>query len=159
MRMTWVHVYIAAMTLLFVGCRATAPEQKQAPSQAGAKLFAEYYEERLKLYPVEATYAGDDRYNDQLPNPITEEFRAREKAFFEKYQTAVRKLDRKKLSAEDQLSCDILSWECETQLERLRFPGHLMPIDQFNGLHLAIGQWAGGTSAQPFRRCGITRTG
>ena len=33
-----------------------------------AKVFAEYYEGRLKLYPIEATYAGDDRYNDQLRN-------------------------------------------------------------------------------------------
>jgi uncharacterized protein (DUF885 family) len=63
----------------------------------------------------------------------------------------VRRLDRKRLSVEDQLSCGILQWECETQLDRLRFPMHLMPINQFSSLHLDIGQWAGGTSAQPFK--------
>ena len=116
-----------------------------------SNLFAEYYEERLNLYPMEATYAGDDRYNDQLPNEITESFRTREKHFFEKYLAAVRRFDKKRLSTEEQLSCDVLQWECEIQLERLGFPMHLLPINQFNSLHLSVGQWAGGTSAQPFK--------
>lgn len=114
-------------------------------------LFAEYHEERLKLYPLEATVAGDNRYNDLLPNNLTEQFRAAEAAFYRKYLAALDRIERDRLPAEDQLSCDILRWECETQLERLRFPAHLMPLNQFYSLHLDIGQWAGGTSAQPFK--------
>src|SRR6185503_5328652 len=100
---------------------------------------------------MEATQAGDNRYNDQLPNNLTEEFRGTETAFYQKTLAAVRHVDRKPLSVEDRLTCDILQWECETQLDRLRFPMHLMPINQFSSLHLYIGQWAGGTSAQPFK--------
>ena len=142
---------------MLAGCRApdrtTASTSKAAANATSdlSKFFAEYHEERLKLYPMEATYAGDDRYNDQLPNDLTDEFRASEKAFFQRYLAAVSRLDRKRLSAEDQLSRDILQWECEMQLERLRFPMHLMPVRQFESLHLYIGQWAGGTSAQPFK--------
>lgn len=33
-----------------------------------AKVFDDYYEDRLKLYPMEATSIGDNRYNDLLPN-------------------------------------------------------------------------------------------
>jgi uncharacterized protein (DUF885 family) len=139
------------------GCHS--PDQKiagasETPASTPAnlsRLFSDYYEERLKLYPMEATQAGDDRYNDQLPNNLTEEFRAAETAFYQKTLAALRQIDRKPLSAEDRLSCDILQWECETQLDRLRFPMHLMPINQFSSLHLDIGQWAGGTSAQPFK--------
>src|ERR1041384_410085 len=150
-------LFTALVATILAGCRA--PDQSssatlQTPASAASdlsRLFAEYHEERLKLYPMEATYAGDDRYNDQLPNDLTDGFRASEKAFFQRYLATLSRLDRKRLSAEDQLSCDILRWECETQLERLRFPTHLMPIRQFESLHLYIGQWAVGTSAQPFK--------
>jgi uncharacterized protein (DUF885 family) len=124
---------------------------KESMSATATKLFADYYEERLKLFPLEATYAGDHRYDDQLPNDLTDSFRAAETAFFRKYLTAVNGLDQSQLSAEDRLSSDILRWECETQLEKLRFPTHLMPINQFNSLPLLIGQWANGTAAQPFK--------
>jgi uncharacterized protein (DUF885 family) len=100
---------------------------------------------------MEATYAGDHRYDEQLPNNLTVEFRAREKVFFQIYLEAARKFERGQLSAEEQLSCDILQWECERQLERLEFPMHLLPLNQFHSLHLEMGQWAGGTAAQPFR--------
>ena len=148
-------IVIACVTLL-TACRTTHQTHRTSTTQAGntaniTHLFAEYHEERLKLYPMEATMAGDNRYNDLLPNNLTEEFRTSEAAFYRKYLTALDRIERDRLPAEDQLSCDILRWECETQLERLRFPTHLMPINQFYSLHLDIGQWAGGTSAQPFK--------
>ena len=65
---------------------------------------ADYYEERLRLYPMEATMAGDDRYNDQLPNNLTEEFRAAEVAFYQKYLAALSPFAHEHLSAGDQLS-------------------------------------------------------
>src|SRR5262249_60274110 len=81
---------------------------------------------------------------------ITDSFRADEKAFFEKFLHAVRELSRQDLSDEDRLSCDLLNWECETQLERLRFPTPLLPLNQSRSLALTVSQWAAGTSAQPF---------
>jgi len=155
MRTRFVPFLVASVTLL-TSCRTINHGSSEPTSQARdtanlTALFAEYHEERLKLYPMEATMAGDDRYNDQLPNNLTDEFRATEAVFYQKYLAALGRLDRKRLSPEDQLSCDILQWECETQLEQLRFPTHLMPINQFHSLHLDLGQWAGGTSAQPFK--------
>ena len=151
-------LFAVAAVALLSGCQ-TQEHKAGGAAAAGAAsdaatLFADYHEERLRLYPMEATYAGDDRYNDQLPNNITEEFRAREKAFFQKYLEAVGHLDPKRISAEDQLSRDILQWECETQLERLRFPMHLMPINQFQSLHLEIGQWAGSLGENCFQFLG-----
>ena len=144
---------IASLALL-TACRTTNEGQETSPPRAGHKaklatLFAEYHEERLKLYPMDATQAGDHRYDDLLPNNLTESFRASETAFYRKYQAALERMDR--FSAEDQMSCDILKWECELRLQQLRFPTHLWPINQFWSLHLDIGQWAGGTSAQPFK--------
>jgi uncharacterized protein (DUF885 family) len=146
---------IASMALL-TACRTSNQEPGTSTRRRGdtaslSNVFAQYYEERLKLYPMEATMAGDHRYDDQLPNNLTESFRASEGIFYRKYLAALKGIDRGRLQAEDQLSCDILQWECETQLDRLRFPTHLMPLNQFQSLHLDIGQWAGGTSAQPFK--------
>jgi len=36
-----------------------------------AEVFENYYQERLALYPLDATYAGDERYNDLFPNDLT----------------------------------------------------------------------------------------
>ena len=147
---------IAALTSL-TGCHTasqkptTAAAKSSTPAATASQLFADYYEERLQLYPMEATYAGDERYNDRLPNNISEEFRATERAFYQKHLAALSRFDQPRLSSEDRLSCDILRWECETRLEQLRFPTHLQPINQFWSLHLDISQWAGGTSAQPFK--------
>ena len=155
MRTLFPLLVIAAVAVLASGCSTNQDSSTSTPrtdnTATVSKLFAEYHEERLKLYPMEATMAGDNRYNDLLPNNLTEEFRASEAAFYRKCLAALDRVKRDRLGAEDQLSCDILRWECETQLERLRFPAHLMPINQFYSLHLDIGQWAGGTSAQPFK--------
>ena len=105
----------------------------------------------LKLYPLEATYAGDNRYDDLLPNVLTDSFRAELTAFYQRHLEALGGFDRGKLSEEEQMSREVLKWECEMNLKQLRFPTHLLPVDQFNSLHLTIGQLAGGTSAQPFK--------
>ena len=39
------------------------------------EIFENYYQESLKLYPLKATSQGDVRYNDFLPNNLTDEFR------------------------------------------------------------------------------------
>src|SRR5688572_31651076 len=134
---------------LLVGCKTRTPRAGVGTSIT--KVFDDYYEERLKLYPLEATLAGDHRYNDQLPNVLSDGFREEAKGFYRKFLAAAKRYDRAELSAEDKVSRDILKWECEVNLAQLEFPTHLLPIDQFTGLHLQIGQWAGGTSAQPFK--------
>ena len=149
------HLLVIAFAALVAACRTTeAPEISKVRRDTStnlASLFAEYHEQRLKLYPMEATMAGDERHNDSLPNNLTEAFREKERAFYGKYLAALGRIDRRRQSAEDQMSCDILKWECEMRLQQLRFPTHLLPMNQFWSLHLDIGQWAGGTSAQPFK--------
>ena len=155
MRCQFSLLIVASISFL-AACRApdaeSNPPARAANSSADvSSFFARYHEERLKLYPMEATMAGDHRYDDQLPNNLTDAFRASEAAFHRGYLAAVQRIDRRHLTEEDQMSCDILKWDCELKLQHLRFPSHLLPINQFMSLHLDIGQWAGGTSAQPFK--------
>ena len=53
-----------------------------AESRKLNKMFADYYEEHLRLFPLTATAIADPRYNDQFPNPISEEHRARQRALY-----------------------------------------------------------------------------
>ena len=38
-------------------------------------LYAQYWEEYLELNPLAATFQGDPRYNDRLPNFLSEAYR------------------------------------------------------------------------------------
>jgi hypothetical protein len=56
---------------MLLGAAALLAACKQ-PGQQGNqnfdKVLNNYYEDRIKLFPLEATSAGDARYNDLLPN-------------------------------------------------------------------------------------------
>jgi uncharacterized protein (DUF885 family) len=149
-------IVLAAILTLLSGCKTVEldpPLAKPAAdtSRQASELFSRYYEERLKLYPLEATLAGDHRYDDLLPNNLTESYRAAVAAFYRRHLIALNQLSRSQLSPEELLSQEVLQWECEINLKQLRFPTHLLPLNQFESLHLQIGQWAGGTAAQPFK--------
>lgn len=137
---------------LLVSCTRNTTKESMAGTQSSlAKLFDQYYEDRLKLYPLDATMAGDFRYNDVLKNDISQPFRTELRAFYSKYLDEISKFDRNSLSENDQESYDILTWECKIHLKDLEFPFYLMPVNQIFSLHLLIGQLAGGESFQPFK--------
>lgn len=132
--------------------------QQKSPSNASTQtstpidsVFVEYHRERLPLFPIEATFAGDARYNDLLPNTLSQAHRQKLQAFYTRYKTALEGYDRAQLNDNQRVSYDILTWECDINLEDLGFPTELLPINQFDCLPLMMGQLAGGTSGQPFK--------
>ncbi|MCB4234107.1 hypothetical protein LDL59_00565 [Kaistella anthropi] len=54
-------------------------------------IAANYYEQYLKLHPLEATAQGDYRYNDQLPITIDRDFISGEISFFNSVQEQLKK--------------------------------------------------------------------
>src|SRR5688572_14251097 len=113
-------------------------------------LYAEFWEENLKLNPLTATFAGDPRYNAELPNFLTPEFEARSKAFQKKYLDRARAIGTDGLAGQDRLSYDIFTLNRESALEEFNFPDRLLPIDQFYNIANSFAQLGSGTSAQPF---------
>ena len=62
--------------LVFISsCNNSAKNTPEAFDQ----LLEDYYQESLELYPLNATSQGDNRYNDFLPNDLTDDFRNKEK--------------------------------------------------------------------------------
>ena len=57
----------------------------QNPSQY-RQHCSKYYEGYLKMFPLEATIQGDNRYNDQLPNAISQDFISKEIGFYTETQ-------------------------------------------------------------------------
>ena len=83
------------------------------------KLFDTYYEERLRLYPLEATLNGDNRYNHLLPINIAEGYRDTLHNFYSRYLNAIEKYDTSKLAGDDLNSYKIFEREMRMQLEAL----------------------------------------
>ncbi len=65
--------FLYAFLILSVCCWSCGqPEVKTVRTRSNdfTALLDSYYEDRLKLFPVEGTMVGDNRYNSQLPNDV-----------------------------------------------------------------------------------------
>ena len=113
-------------------------------------LLAHYYDDGLKLNPLNATSQGDNRYNDTLPNFLSDSYKKELVNYYQTYLEKAEKFDNAQLSESELMSKAILKWECEVNLEGLAFEQYT-PIDQMWSMNLMMGQLAGGTSAQPFK--------
>lgn len=114
------------------------------------EIMQNYHEQTLKMNPIGATFQGDTRYNDYLPNYLDDEVIASQKAFYSETLKTLLSINSNDLNEQDKLSKKILQWECETTLMGMEFPSELLPIDQMWTLQLTMGQLAAGASAQPF---------
>ncbi len=144
-------IILVCVAVSILACKKNKDTSTEpAPLSDFETVLKNYHEETLKMYPINATNAGDNRYNDQLPNVLTNEFREQEKTFYSEYKSKIMSFNDENLSESEQLSKEVLIWECDMNLERLDFREDLMPINQMWTLQLTIGQFAAGASAQPF---------
>ena len=135
-----------SLSITFFSCQINNKQSEEIN-----QVFENYYQESLRLYPLNATSQGDKRYNDFLPDNLTDKFKNEEKIFYLNLRNRLDEFDNSNLSKDDVLSKKVLLWECETNLERLNFKEQYTPINQMWTLQLNIGQYAAGLSAQPFK--------
>jgi len=114
-------------------------------------VFENYYQDGLKINPINATNEGDNRYNNQFPELITESYKKTQTEYYSKYLDKVSKFESVDLSEIDKMSKSILEWECKTNLESLQYNTEYTPIDQMWSIHLIVGQLASAEGAQPFK--------
>lgn len=145
---------LLSSSVLFITACTSVSKNKPVSSSHQVSLqplLQNYYEDHLKLNPLEATQNGDNRYNDQLPNYLSAAYRNQEKAMLQQYLDSLGTYDRSQLNENDQMSYDVLKWELTISMEDLRYPEELMPINQFWSLTLTMGQLGSGTGNQPFK--------
>ncbi len=121
---------LAAVVPVFAQTTAQNPTLHQ--------LFADEWERGLRESPEGATYNGDTRYNDRWTDFSLPAIAARQEAD----RAALQKLhaiDRKTLSAADQLDYDTFEWNLQRSIERQKFKEYQQPISHQGGPQTADG--------------------
>jgi uncharacterized protein (DUF885 family) len=134
------------MAALLSNCKKS--EQKTVDFKS---LTKNYFDDKNKLSPLTATFNGQDEYNAELTFEMTDSYRKQQAKFYDNYLEQLKAVDTTKLSDEEKISYGIIQWETERGKEDLKYPSNLMPIQQFWGTNLTMGQVAGAESAQPFK--------
>ncbi len=137
--------------IFMIACNQTANNTDPATAGSFAALLNAYWEERMQLFPLEATGYGDNRYNDKLYADFTDSYREKLKTFYQKNLDALKDIDPASLNTNDRNSYEIFKHEMETGKAGLQFHDNYTPTNQFWGVHLTIGQMGSGESSQPFK--------
>jgi uncharacterized protein (DUF885 family) len=137
--------------VLTAGCKLSNSNQTLQENTELSALLDKYYEERLQLFPVEATSIGDNRYNDKLYIDFTDSYRKKLKEFYSRNLVYITKFERDALNDNDQLSYDAFKREMEINIEGLGFHDNYFPLNQFSSMHLSFGQLGSGSVIQPFK--------
>ncbi|MCR6685018.1 DUF885 family protein [Pseudoxanthomonas sp.] len=135
--------------------RSTAATRAPAPAPSKAqrlqRIYADYWEASLRLNPLQATFQGDGRWNDQLPNYLSAAFRQQGREFTTEWLGKVEAVGEDGLEGQDLLSYRIFVRNARDALEGERFPGWMQPVNQFNNPATLMAMLGSGASAQPFR--------
>ncbi len=148
---------IVMILVAFSACKNETKEKENSKSENAVssnfnEMLGNYYEEGLKLSPINATFSGDTRYNDSFPDFLSDEYESELKNYYTSYKDEASKFKDKDLSETEKMSKDVLLWECNINLETLIFKNSTyFPIDQMWSVNLMMGQLASGSSAQPFK--------
>jgi len=156
--MTMSRVGMALAVLLLAACGCVAPPPAAVAPAASARQDAElvelaeaWFEEMLALYPLTATFMGDERYNDRVANDIGPEHRAALEALVIRYGAALDACEQARLEEEDLVTRDVFRHTLDDIEAGLAFPAELLPVDQVFNLPQLMAVLGSGGSAQPFR--------
>jgi uncharacterized protein (DUF885 family) len=125
------------------------------PSANLQRLFLNSDEAMLKRNPLYALFRSDMRYADQFGDYVSDAYLAAEKAAIEADLAALARIDRSKLTPDEQISYDVFKWQRTTDLKAydpaILKTTMLRPIDHFNGLHQFVPDIFSGQSVAPFK--------
>lgn len=143
---------LLAIFTLFTSCN---PEKKEViikkENTNFNQLLVNYNEGKLQLNPLNATFAGDNRFNDQFPNFLSDTYQTKANTFYTSFKEELSSFKDDDLTESEQMSKAVLDWDCDMALAQGRFKNDiLLPINQMWTVNLTMGQLASGSSAQPF---------
>lgn len=149
-------IILTSILTLFLACQNGNKKDEStinptATIQPFNDMLDTYYEESLKLDPLMATAAGDNRYNNIMPNFLSDDYVKKLKTFYTTYKNLLKNYKTTDLSDSQQMTKAVLQWDCDINLERLTFRQDLTPINQMWTKQLDIGRMASGASNQPFK--------
>jgi len=144
--------------------RGSRPPARPAPRPARAplpvtqdkatrlnRLYDEYWDASMRLNPLQATFQGDPRFNDQLPNFLSPASRRQAHDFMVEWQGKAEALGKDGLQGQDLLSYEIFMRDARISLAAEQYPSWMLPINPYNNLASIIAVLGSGAGAQPFR--------
>lgn len=146
---------VVATATFLVSCKQEKKEAVSIPTPENTEfnqLLKDYNEGKLQLNPVSATFAGDNRFNDQFPNTLSDKYQAKSNEFFKNHKEKLNNFKDADLNESQQMSKAVLDWDCDMALAQASYKNDLlMPINQMWTINLTMGQLASSSSAQPFK--------
>lgn len=149
-----------SISLLLGGCsdatnssgseKAGSVIKQSSVSEQLDTIYNDYFEQNLKLNPLLATYIGDKRYNDQLPNYLSKQHIAKQRDLNQRFLEKISGINVEQLSRNQRISYDIFKRKLELEIKGLQYPEHLIPVNQFYNLAGRLAMLGSGESAQPF---------
>lgn len=145
---SWGLVVAVVCSVLAVGAscygqtdagRAPAPASIDARREALKKLIAQEWEYELHESPLEATFFGDYRYNDQVDDLSVAEVLRQDKASRD-FLARLDAIDASGFPEQEQLNKALLARKLRQGIEDTELKEYEMPLDQFNGIHLTLAQ-------------------
>ena len=151
MNLKFSRLLFASFLLTLIGA-AFASNPVEAPNAKLAQIADRYFEDHLILNPLEASsLTGEARFDSQLNVTIAPTQLAKMRALSQRVLKQLAAIDEKKLSPADQMTYAVLKRQLEEQLAGDKFPGELMPIDQYGGLPVYLAQLGSGQDIQPLK--------
>jgi uncharacterized protein (DUF885 family) len=124
-------------------------------SAALAKVFADSDEANLHLSPISAMVRGDNRFNDQFGDYITDPYIAATEAQNEIDWRRLHEVDRASLTPEEQVAYDVFEYQTRIAIEgntpALIAAQVTRPLDHMNGLHVQYADISSGNSFAPYK--------
>ncbi|MBK0027651.1 DUF885 family protein [Stenotrophomonas sp. S48] len=130
--------------------RPTAPARAVPRAVQLERLYDEYWDASMRLNPLQATFQGETRYNDQLPNILSAAWRQQSHDFTLEWLGKVEKVGSDGLQGQDLLSYQIFVRDARATLDAERYPSWMMPISQYYNIGSIMAILGAGAGAQPF---------
>ncbi|SHJ82986.1 Uncharacterized conserved protein, DUF885 familyt [Maribacter aquivivus] len=159
-RTLWLLLFV----VVIYSCKESSKQEQSTTTKPIAEVFAEFYEFKKSINPIEATKAGFSEYNDTIANYISNDYILHLKDRYTYFLEELGQYNAANVSAADYMSMRVMQWDCTVKLEGVMNPivtvaspiydlpnFELMPLFQIQSLHLYVAQLAGGTSVQPFK--------
>lgn len=144
-------LFIISLLCCVISCKKSDyPIAKKTPADLDS-IVVKYYEQYLKINPLEATAQGDYRYNDLLSIDIDKDFVAGEIAFYNETLSQLKSLNYDQLSEQQKLVYDVLNHTLEDRVTHHSFGTQYIPFTPFEGLPLEFPLLGSGADIQPFK--------
>ncbi|CTP91769.1 hypothetical protein XTPLMG728_3010 [Xanthomonas translucens pv. poae] len=151
MRFARLFVACALSAALLVACQHASPPPPTAaaaaatpartPGQAFATLLDAQWQYQLEHHPEFASIIGDTRYNDRWSDYSPAALQAERQAtadFLKRFEA----IDGKALSAQDQLSLQMMLRQLRDRLEEIALKNDEMPLEPVGGIQLTLPGYA-----------------